>query len=80
MQQVAGAAGIAVMMAVFTLIVNGQGGTTVPTAVAAGSRATFIIGAVIATVTIVGAFIIRKPEDQPHGEFAPEESAAPAAH
>jgi DHA2 family lincomycin resistance protein-like MFS transporter len=79
-QQVAGAAGIAVMMAVFTLIVNGQGGTTVPTAVAAGSRATFIIGAVIATVTIVGAFIIRKPEDQPHGEFAPEESAAPAAH
>ncbi|MBS1673289.1 MAG: multidrug efflux MFS transporter [Actinobacteria bacterium] len=64
-QQVAGAAGIAVMMAVFTLIVNANGGTEVPEAIAAGSRVTFVIGAVIATVTIVGAFVIRKPEDQP---------------
>ncbi|WCM56276.1 DHA2 family efflux MFS transporter permease subunit [Microbacterium sp. EF45047] len=63
-QQVAGAAGIAVMMAVFTVIVNAGGGTGVAAAVASGSRVAFLIGAVISTVTIVGAFLIRKPEDQ----------------
>jgi DHA2 family lincomycin resistance protein-like MFS transporter len=62
-QQVAGAAGIAVMMAVFTTIVNAGGGTEVPAAVAAGTRVSVTIGAVIATMTIVGAFLIRKPED-----------------
>lgn len=74
-QQVAGAAGIAVMMAVFTVIVNANGGTEQPAAVAAGSRTTFVIAAVIATLTIVGAFVIRKPEDRPH-----EEGTAPAMH
>lgn len=63
-QQVAGAAGIAVMMAVFTVIVNAGGGTEVPTAVASGSRIAFVIAAIIATVTIIGAFVIRKPEDE----------------
>ncbi|BDZ38885.1 MDR family MFS transporter [Microbacterium suwonense] len=62
-QQVAGAAGIAVMMAVFTVITTAGGGTEVPTAVAAGTRTSITIGAVIATVTIIGAFLIRKPED-----------------
>lgn len=70
-QQVAGAAGIAVMMAVFTVIVNANGGTEVPDAVAAGSRATFVIGAVIATITILGAFVIRKPEDSGEGHEVP---------
>ncbi|KJL20833.1 DHA2 family efflux MFS transporter permease subunit [Microbacterium azadirachtae] len=79
-QQVAGAAGIAVMIAVFTLIVNANGGTEVADAVAAGSRSTFVIGAVIATVTILGAFIIRKPEDQPHGDSPGDEGSAPAMH
>ena len=74
-QQVAGAAGIAVMIAVFTLIVNAGGGTEVPEAVAAGSRATFVIGAVVATVTVIGSFFIRKPADQPA-----EEDAVPAMH
>ncbi|MEJ1091003.1 MDR family MFS transporter [Microbacterium istanbulense] len=62
-QQVAGAAGIAVMMAVFTAIVAASGGTEVPTAVASGSRVAFLIGAVIASITVVGAFFIRKPVD-----------------
>ncbi|MDR2321644.1 MDR family MFS transporter [Microbacterium sp. NPDC089698] len=78
-QQVAGAAGIAVMIAVFTLIVNANGGTEVPDAVAAGSRSTFVIGAVIATVTILGAFVIRKPEDDSDEAGSPEGSA-PAMH
>ena len=66
-QQVAGAAGIAVMMAVFTAVVNAGGGTEVPAAVAAGTRTSVTIGAIIATVTIIGAFIIRKPADDPEG-------------
>src|SRR5690606_14767661 len=66
-QQVAGAAGIAVMMAVFTTVTNAGGGTEVPTAVAEGTRTAILIGAIIATVTIVGAFLIRKPEDDGEG-------------
>jgi DHA2 family lincomycin resistance protein-like MFS transporter len=66
-QQVAGAAGIAVMMAIFTTAVSAGGGTEVPGAVAAGTRISLTIGAIIATVTIVGAFLIRKPEDDGEG-------------
>ncbi|WP_309066579.1 MDR family MFS transporter [Microbacterium sp.] len=62
-QQVAGAAGIAVIMAAFTAVSNTGGGTQVPEAVAAATRTSITIAAVIATVTIVGAFLIRKPED-----------------
>ncbi|WP_341975393.1 DHA2 family efflux MFS transporter permease subunit [Microbacterium sp. LWO13-1.2] len=62
-QQVAGAAGIAVMVALFTLVVNANGGTEVPEAVAAGSQIAFLVGAVIATATVVGAFFIRKPAE-----------------
>ena len=62
-QQVAGAAGIAVMMAIFTAVTKAGGGTEVPAAVAEGTRTSILIGAIIATVTIVGAFLIRKPED-----------------
>jgi len=70
-QQVAGAAGIAVMMSVFTLVSNAQGGSEVPSAVASGARGAFTIAAVIATITIVGAFFIKKPLD---------ETSAPNAH
>ncbi|MFD5215647.1 MDR family MFS transporter [Microbacterium sp. NPDC058345] len=62
-QQVAGAAGIAVMMAAFTAVAAAGGGTEEPTAVAAATRTAVAIGAVIATITIAGAFVIRKPED-----------------
>ena len=73
-QQVAGAAGIAVMMAVFTAVAAMGGGTEDPVAVAAGSRLAFLIGAVIATITIVGAFLIRKPVD------SSDEAPAHAGH
>lgn len=72
-QQVAGAAGIAVMMAIFTTVVNSGGGTEVPAAVAEGTRVSLTISAVIATVTIAGAFLIRKPADdvgEPAGRIA----------
>jgi DHA2 family lincomycin resistance protein-like MFS transporter len=55
------------MMAIFTSIVNAGGGTEVPEAVAAGTRTSLTIGAIIATITIVGAFLIRKPEDDGEG-------------
>lgn len=73
-QQVAGAAGIAVMMAVFTTVSAAGGGTEVPAAVASATRVSLTIGAIIATVTIVGAFLIRKPED------TDDEAPAHAAH
>ena len=62
-QQVAGAAGIAVMMALFSAVVTAGGGTEVPAAVASGSRVAFLMGAIIASVTVIGAFFIRKPAD-----------------
>lgn len=74
-QQVAGAAGIAVMMAIFTTAVNAGGGTEVPGAVADGTRISLTIGAIIATITIVGAFLIRKPEDDPE-----DDAEGPAEH
>jgi len=61
-QQVAGAAGIAVMVAVYTVVANQNGGTDAPSAVATGSQVAFFIGAVIATLTVIGAFFIRKPQ------------------
>ncbi|MFT4258800.1 DHA2 family efflux MFS transporter permease subunit [Microbacterium sp.] len=69
-QQVAGAAGIAVMVAAYTVVANANGATGSPVAVAEGSRVAFLIGAVIATMTVVGAFFIRKPDDAT-GEHAP---------
>lgn len=64
-QQVSGAAGIAVMIAIMTVVMASHGGVDVPEAVAAGSRAAFVIGASIASITIIGAFFIRKPADDP---------------
>lgn len=75
-QQVAGAAGIAVMMAVFTTVSASGGGTDAPVAVAAGARASLLIGAVIATVTIIGAFLIRKPAD----DLEDADGQAPIGH
>lgn len=72
-QQVSGAAGIAVMMAVFTMVAGANGGTGNPDAVAQGSQVAFVIGAVIASVTVIGAFFIRKPANDPS-------APAPVAH
>lgn len=74
-QQIAGAAGIAVLIAVFSAVAAFGGGTEVPTAVAAGTRTALTIGAIFVTVTIVGAFLIRKPDDD--GEEAPEHEVSP---
>lgn len=61
-QQVAGAAGVAVMMAVFTIVMNAAGGNMLPEAITAGSQTAFLMGAILATPTVLVAFFIRKPD------------------
>ncbi|MGZ0710433.1 DHA2 family efflux MFS transporter permease subunit (plasmid) [Coraliomargarita sp. W4R53] len=64
-QQVAGAAGIALMIGVMSSVSAAQtaAGTEAIAAEAAGIHAAFLIGAVLSLATIVGAFFIRKPAD-----------------
>ncbi|WP_127820440.1 MDR family MFS transporter, partial [Microbacterium sp. CPCC 204701] len=68
-QQVAGAAGIALMFGVMaaataTAAESGAGDLA---AQAAGTRATFLIAAILSLPLLVGAFLIRKPADQQMG-------------
>lgn len=71
-QQVAGAAGVAVMVTTMSAIaVSAAGaGASAADAAAAGARGAFLVAAIIALPLLVGAFLIRKPADQPGG-FAP---------
>lgn len=63
-QQVAGAAGVAVMIAVMSAVSAAQGAA--PDRVTApGTQAAFLIAAVIALPLVVGASLIRKPADKP---------------
>ncbi|MDR6865573.1 DHA2 family lincomycin resistance protein-like MFS transporter [Microbacterium resistens] len=73
-QQVAGAAGIATMIALMSAVTAStvESGAAEAAAGGAGARAAFIVGAILLTITIAGAFFVRKPEDAPEG--------APAGH
>ncbi|MFB8145134.1 MDR family MFS transporter [Microbacterium sp. NPDC056003] len=73
-QQVAGAAGIALMFGVMAAADSAatEAGTDALTAGAAGTHAAFLTAAFLSLPLLVGAFLIRKPADQPMG--------APAAH
>lgn len=64
-QQVAGAAGIALLVTVMASVSAATG--TGLEADAAGTRAAFLIAACVSLPLIVGAFFIRKPADQPGG-------------
>ncbi|MEU1970125.1 DHA2 family efflux MFS transporter permease subunit [Microbacterium sp. NPDC019599] len=68
-QQVAGAAGIALMIAVLSAVEGSaaEAGASAAEAGAAGTQAAFLIGALVSLPLLVGAFFIRKPADQPHG-------------
>jgi DHA2 family lincomycin resistance protein-like MFS transporter len=68
-QQVAGAAGVALLIAIMTAVsaaLTGQGLSPVE-ALAGGIRAAFLTGAVISLFAVVAAFFIRKPEPQATG-------------
>jgi DHA2 family lincomycin resistance protein-like MFS transporter len=73
-QQVAGAAGIALMFGVMAAADSAatEAGADALTAGAAGTHAAFLTAAFLSLPLLVGAFLIRKPADQPMG--------APAAH
>jgi MFS transporter, DHA2 family, lincomycin resistance protein len=71
LQQVAGAAGIAVLITVMSGI-QASSTAAADEAAAAGARGAFLIAAIISLVLIVSAFLIRKPADAPAG--------APVAH
>jgi MFS transporter, DHA2 family, lincomycin resistance protein len=73
-QQVAGAAGIAVMIAVMSAVTasNLEAGVDAAVAGAAGTHAAFLLAAIVSLPLLVGAFLIRKPADSI--------GHAPAAH
>lgn len=64
-QQVAGAAGVAIFITAMSAVTVGAQGSGVGhiAAQAAGVRAAFFVGAVVSLLTIVGAFFVRKPAD-----------------
>ncbi len=64
-QQVAGAAGVALMITVMSAVAAdaAAGGATARAAGTAGAQAAFTISAIIAIPLLVGAFLIRKPAD-----------------
>jgi DHA2 family lincomycin resistance protein-like MFS transporter len=65
-QQVAGAAGIALMITIMSAVTASaiEGGAAETAAGAQGAQAAFTIAAVVSLPLIVGAFLIRKPADQ----------------
>lgn len=72
LQQVAGAAGTALLISIYsTALHTGEAaGQSVAEAGAPGARAAFLVAGIIALVPVVLAFFIRKPADQegaPHG-------------
>ncbi|QTX06323.1 DHA2 family efflux MFS transporter permease subunit [Agromyces archimandritae] len=66
LQQVAGAAGVAILISAYSaLLHSGQAaGETVEVAGAAGARTAFLIAAIVSLGAVVGSFFIRKPADQ----------------
>jgi DHA2 family lincomycin resistance protein-like MFS transporter len=70
LQQLAGAAGTALFIAVLAIVAGGSGGTENVEATAAGVRAAFLCGAIISLSAVVLGFFIRKPEDVSHGHSA----------
>lgn len=64
-QQVAGAAGIAVMITVMASVSAGaaEAGATATAAESQGAHAAFLLAAIVSLPLLIGAFLIRKPAD-----------------
>lgn len=75
LQQVAGAAGVAILIATYSSILHTgeQQGLDVPSAGAPGAQAAFLLGAIIALIPFALSFFIRKPADHE----TPGQSPAP---
>ena len=72
--QLAGAAGIAVMIAIFGHVAGAGGGTRA--AQGDGAATAFMVCGGLLVVAVIAALFLRKPED--HGEVKTVESAEPA--
>ncbi|MFT4282342.1 MDR family MFS transporter [Microbacterium sp.] len=72
-QQVAGAAGIAVMITVMSSVAAtaAETGVDVQTAEAQGAHSAFLLAAIVSLPLLIGAFLIRKPADNAVGAPAP---------
>jgi DHA2 family lincomycin resistance protein-like MFS transporter len=68
-QQVAGAAGVALLIAVMASVAQSLGGLGNIEALASGIRMAFLVGAVISVFAVITAFFIRKPDPQPQGSW-----------
>ena len=70
-QQVAGAAGVALLISVMsaTQASNLAAGAAAPDALAAGIRAAFLIAAIVSLFAVVTVFFFRKPDPQPQGSW-----------
>lgn len=68
-QQVAGAAGVALLISVMsaTQAANLAGGAGAEDALSAGIRASFLIGAIVSLLAVATTFLFRKPDPQPQG-------------
>ena len=66
-QQVAGAAGVALLIAVMASVAQGLGGLDNVEALAGGIRMAFLVGAIISVFAVITAFFIRKPDPAPQG-------------
>jgi DHA2 family lincomycin resistance protein-like MFS transporter len=68
-QQLAGAAGVALFIAVMSLQTASRAaaGATAIEALAGGIRTAFTVGAIISLFAVMTAFFIRKPPDQSGG-------------
>ena len=68
-QQVAGAAGVALLIAIMASRAVSLGGIENVEALAAGIRLAFLVGAIISVFAVIAAFFIRKPEPAPQGSW-----------
>ncbi|WP_324014455.1 MDR family MFS transporter [Microbacterium sp. JZ37] len=66
LQQVAGAAGVAILIATYSSILHAGEEAGVPAAAAGapGARTAFLIAAIISLVSVALSFFVRKPEEQ----------------
>ena len=72
-QQVAGAAGTALFVAIMTVGVTAgvAAGAPIEEATAAGIRSAFVVGAFISLLAIPAVFFIRRPVEDPNAEWKP---------
>lgn len=68
-QQVAGAAGVALFVAIMTAqsAAIGAAGAVPAEALAGGIRTAFIVGAIVSLFAVAASFFVKKPPDQPGG-------------